>query len=83
MTAISPQDFADMEDGRALRELRERCEASDPYRAWFLVEWTWPRSRTDEGGFEVRFEKHIGDGVTRFRGPTIAAAADKAREALR
>lgn len=70
----------DIADGQALRLLREACETAQPYRAWFLAEWSYARSGDQH--VEVRVEKHVGDGSTRFRGATIADAADACRKAL-
>lgn len=70
----------DMEDGRALRELREACQDVEPYRAWFEVGYSLPMV---ERHWTVRVERHTGDQrEMAFRAPTIAEAADACRMAL-
>lgn len=75
MTAISPQDHADQEDGRALRELREAL----------------PDDLTVDLGFHPDSGQWFVNSVTRDFGDvwmhhahyTLAAAADACRAALR
>jgi hypothetical protein len=71
MSVIDPQTWADAEDGRALRELREapdlyaaECVFYPKVRRWRVTTWT-PMGGTDKWG------------------DTIAAAADACRKALR
>ena len=90
MTAISPQDFADMEDGRALRELREaytgrRCIVAASLLVPAIEDFSddvW------EVGISKATVAAIEDGLTgvwlvRKMGNSIAAAADACRAALR
>ena len=72
------KQWDDATTGAALRRLVEACDTAETYRAWIVLEWTWPRAHSGEG-WEARVEKHIGDGTTRFRGSTPAEALDKAR----
>lgn len=76
MTAISQQDWQDMEDGRALREL---LAVVNEMVGDFDIELS-----DDPGEIaETRYMVRILDTGRYGMGPTIAAAADKAREALR
>jgi hypothetical protein len=69
LMAAQEQRNKDAEDGRALRELREAWS-----QEWDL--WVRPGEAVEVGlSDEGRW--------TRYHGPTIAAAADAAREALR
>jgi hypothetical protein len=79
MLSVDPHLAQDIEDGRALRELRE---AAGP--GWHPVTiWFWDDSMLVDGP-EFKVEVKVRDRVfRRASGPTIAAAADAAREALR
>jgi len=76
------KQWDDATTGAALRRLVEACDTTEPYRAWLVLEWSWPRSAMSGEGWEVRVEKHIGDGTTRFSGSTPAEALDKATRML-
>lgn len=71
MTAINPQDHQDMEDGRALRELREALP-----EGWFV--------QVDDcaGDPHVRLRDGRGETQVSHHGDTVAIAADAARKAL-
>lgn len=71
--AADPTLAQDIEDGRALRELREALPAGG-YR---FVEVR----RAEDGEVAVTFYESGGEVIG--YGPTIAAAADACREALR
>lgn len=76
MSAISPQDWQDQQDGAALRRLREACEAG----GWtFSVE---PWYAMEHVGFRVCLYARLVGSYTESKGDTIAAAADACRVAL-
>lgn len=80
VSAISPQDWQDQEDGRALRELREAAGAGYFFH---VVD--------QDGEFRLNVAAFRADPLRDYqlraysstKGATIAAAADACRAALR
>lgn len=73
--AADPRLAQDIEDGRALRELREADDVIEPHDIEV--------SEDPDDAASVRFMVRVLDTDAYGMGSTIAAAADKAREALR
>lgn len=68
-----PHLAQDIEDGEALRRLREAL----PEVSNLIIEGCYPRRETWMVSLTLPLSPHVG-----YHGPTIAEAADKAREAL-
>ena len=79
MSVIDPQTWADAEDGRALRELREAAPEASAFglQQWlnrpFYTVTVWPEPM---GELDPKY-------IARASGQTIAETADRCREALR